>query len=121
MTTKKLTIQELRRFYTQDLTWDELVEMASKLNEIAIKMTGFDNPDDRDAGKDAFNFHQAYVKALSAYANGEKVWHVSAMIDPDQYLVAEIDILIHGCHTQTSPVEMYIKGGSVELLDQLSR
>lgn len=114
-----ITITELKRFYSEDLSWEQILDMASKLDAVAITVPGFNDRNDRDAGKDAYNFHCGYIRALKAYASGEKIWFVSLMAEPIQYLAAEIDILIHGCHTDFSPAEMYVKGGSVEVIQKL--
>lgn len=114
-----ISISELKRFYTTELSFDELAEIASKLDEVALQMPNFDE-EDHDVGKDAGHFHWAYLEALRAKANGVQIWLVSHFVAPETYLVWAIDVLIHGCHAETSPVSSYVKGGTIELLEELA-
>ena len=106
-----VSIKKLCDLYQSDkdgsLNRDLLLDVASRFDQVAQTIPGFHDENDRDMGKDAYNFHCGYMNAIR---------------DNDMSrLMVEIDFLIHGIHTMDRDVVgVYVKGTDRSLLDHIA-
>lgn len=101
---RKVSSRKICELY-QTKDSDLLYEVASLLDELAQGIPTFDQ-DDHSEGKDAGKFHWAYLEACRGEYPGWLGYRSAA-----EYLFREIDVLMAGCHADSSPADYYIEGG----------
>lgn len=115
---KKVSARKLCELYQQEsqgnLDRELLFDVASRLDELCQSVPGFESGvDDHDWIKDAEKFHYAYQDACAGQVD---FLHRGKTVE--EYLMHELDVLMHGCHTDSSPADYYVEAGTA-LLDAI--